>query len=138
MPHEHGGDFICIDGHVSVDQQPFVKAIVNGSKQIRQDLLADSESVLDPDGDKAYEEEIRKHGQTEAMRMCSSPLHRGNPWLPEARFSGKDRYCLACRGEMEHLRRTRTNKGETPPKRRIYNSRTTARPRNYGYKAKRG
>lgn len=128
---EHGGEFLCVDGHVAVDQAPFVKAIVNGSKQFSRDLNENAESVLDPEGDKAYADEIAKHGRVDETRMCASPLHKGERWLPVGRFTGKDRYCLACRGELEHLRRTRSAE-QQGRKLRKYNTRTTVKPRAYG------
>lgn len=112
MAREHSGEFLCVDGHVSVDQQPFIKAIVNGSKQISRDLLEDAESVLDPEGDKAFAREAAK-GRRD-LCMCSCPTHRGSPWLPYTMFSTDpntptehDRYCLACRKDAAYKRRLR-------------------------------
>lgn len=110
---EHGGEFLCIDGHVAVDQQPFVKAIVNGSKQFSRDLNVNSESVLDPEGDREYWLEIHKH-HLEEFKMCSNPKHLGNSWLPKTEFSTdgdtadkRDCWCLKCRKDAAFLRRVK-------------------------------
>lgn len=113
MPREHGGEFYSVDGHVAVDQQPYVKAVVNGSKQISRDPLDGAESVLDPNGDRAFASEVRC-GKNEEFLMCGSPTHRGERWLPFTQFSidkstprGRNRYCLKCRSDAEYLRRLR-------------------------------
>lgn len=111
MPRIHGGDFLSIDGHVAVDQQPYIKAIVNGSKQISRDLLEDAESILDPDGNRQYHREAQK-GEWEEFDMCACKTHQGQRWLPLERFgiesrnpTGRKRWCFKCRNDAEHERR---------------------------------
>lgn len=105
------GEYISIDGHIAVDQQPFVKAVVNGSKQVFRDPRDGAEAVLDPHGDKAYAREARK-GQWEDFEYCVCRNHVGERWLPAVRFgidastaSGRNHWCLKCRQDAEHERR---------------------------------
>lgn len=111
MARIHGGDFICVDGHVSVNQDPFIKAIVRGSKHISRDPLDHAESVLDVEGDSAFHREAQK-GEWEDFLMCSSPKHKGAKWLPFTQFSTdnstptqRNRYCRVCRADAEYERR---------------------------------
>lgn len=133
MSREHGGEYICIDGHVAVDQQPFVKAIVNGSKQIVRDLLEGAEAILDPAGNGAYFREAQT-GTWEDFDMCACKTHKGQRWMPLERFGvdkrnpeGRKRWCTTCRNDAEHQRRMREaerrgvrlrDRPGRPPKRR--------------------
>ena len=108
---EHGGEYLCVDGHIAIDQSPYIKAIVNGSKQVSRDPLEAAEAVLDPEGNRAYEREARK-GQWEDFDMCICKAHKGTRWLPVARFgidsstaTGRNHWCLTCRADAEHERR---------------------------------
>lgn len=118
MPREHGGGFICVGGHVSVDQQPFVKAIVSGSKQVSQDLSIGADAVLDPDGDLAYSTEIQRGGLRN-IKMCSNSDHLGDGWLSRSEFTtdkdtadGLDCWCKTCRRNAAFLRRVREAEAE--------------------------
>lgn len=113
MAREHGGEYLCVDGHVAVDQSPYIKAIVNGSKQVSRDPLEGAESVLDPDGDMAYRIEIARRGYSQT-KMCSNPSHLGERWLPVGEFSTdsdtgdkRDCWCHKCRKEAAFRRRVR-------------------------------
>lgn len=107
------GEYISVDGHVAVDQQPFVKAIVNGSKQVFRDPREGAEAILDPNGDKAYAREMAKGGG-EAFEYCACSTHKGARWLPVTQFSlhsgipsGRQRWCRVCRSDAEHERRVK-------------------------------
>lgn len=113
MTREHSGEFVCVDGHVTVNQQPYIKAVVIGSKHITRDFSEDAESVLDPDGERQYQREAQK-GAWEEFLMCSSPTHKGERWLPFTQFSvdkstptKRNRYCLKCRADAQYERRVR-------------------------------
>jgi len=115
---EHGGEFICVGGHVSVDQQPFMKAIVTGSKQVNQDLMTGAEAVLDPEGDLAYSVEIQRGGLRN-IKMCSNPDHLGDAWLSRSEFSTDsdtadklDCWCRTCRRNAAFLRRVKAAEAE--------------------------
>lgn len=125
--------FISISGHVRVDQQPYVDAIVVGSKHVSRDLDTHAaRKVLDPFGylELKYEQ-VRNPHFYDFRRMCSCKSHRGNRWLPEFEFSGGDVYCKWCRAEMTHQRRMASAAQPGAPAKRKYQSRTLARPRTY-------
>lgn len=112
---EHSGEFICVDGHVTVDQHPFVKAVVIGSKHITRDLSEsrEAEELHDPHGDRALTIEIRRGGMRN-IKMCSNPRHLGDAWLHVSEFSTdgdapdkRDYWCKKCRSDAAFLRRAR-------------------------------
>lgn len=112
MAREEGVEFISVEGHVSVDQRPFVNAVVVGSKQVF-DVLKDADSILDPAGDEEYAREASK-GQWEDFDYCACPTHEGGRWLPVTQFSfdkstphKRKRWCRKCRADAEHERRIR-------------------------------
>lgn len=105
------GEYISVDGHISVDQQPYIKAIVKGSKQVMRDPRDGAEAILDPTGDREYARDARK-GQWEDFCYCSSPTHEGERWLPSTQFttdpnteSKFDRQCRKCRADAAYERR---------------------------------
>ena len=105
---EHGGEYICVDGHVTVDQHPFVRAVVIGSKHISRDPLdsALAEEVLDPRGDKAYRIEILRGGLS-GIQMCSNPHHLGDRWRDKSEFSPNHYWCKKCERDATFDRRVR-------------------------------
>lgn len=112
MARDEGVDFISVEGHVTVDQRPYINAVVIGSKQVF-DLARDAESILDPDGDREYAREASK-GAWEELDYCACATHKGERWLPVAQFaahsgipSGHKRWCRTCCGDAEHERRVR-------------------------------
>lgn len=115
MAREHSGEFVCVDGHVTVDQHPYVKAVVIGSKHISRDLSESKEAqeLHDPNGDIAYTNEVRRGGLRN-IKMCSNPHHLGDAWLHVSEFSTDsdtadklDCWCRRCRKDAAFNRRAR-------------------------------
>lgn len=108
MAREHGGEFICVDGHVTVDQQPFVKAVVIGSKHVSRDLSEsrEAEEMRDPKGDLAYRIEVQRGGLS-GIQMCSNPKHLGDAWRHVSEFSPNHYWCKRCESDATFMRRVR-------------------------------